>query len=137
MGDVRSAQRALLGGTLSAGDVGNYANVGISVSRRRARVASARVRHHRDAGCEWLGVDFVGASGTNTDGTPTETLTGYKVFYGLASRQYTSSLPVMNPDLTSVTIEQLEPATWYFAVKAVNSAGVESAYSSEVSKNVQ
>ena len=35
----------------------------------------------------------------------------------------------MNPDLTSVTIEQLEPATWYFAVKAVNSAGVESDYS--------
>ena len=74
---------------------------------------------------------------TNTDGTPTETLTGYKVFYGLASRQYTNSLPVMNPDLTSVTIEQLEPATWYFAVKAVNSAGVESDYSTEVSKNIQ
>jgi len=126
-----------LGGTPSAGDVGTYTNVGISVSdgalvsRLPAFVITVMQDASGSVSISWE------PPATNTDGTPTETLTGYKVFYGPASRQYTNSLPVMNPELTSVTIEQLEPATWYFAVKAVNSAGLESDYSSEVSKNIQ
>jgi phenylpyruvate tautomerase PptA (4-oxalocrotonate tautomerase family) len=43
----------------------------------------------------------------------------------------------MDPALTSVTIEQLEPATWYFAVRALTSTGNQSEYSGEVSKLVR
>jgi len=126
-----------LSGAPSAGDVGNYANVGISVSdgalvsRLPAFVITVMQDASGSVSISWE------PPATNTDGTPIETLKGYKVFYGPASRQYTSSLAVMNPDLTSVTIEQLEPSTWYFAVKAVNSAGIQSDYSTEVSKTVQ
>ena len=35
-----------------------------------------------------------------------------------------------------VTIEDLTPATWYFAVKAVNSAGAQSSFSNEAWKTI-
>jgi hypothetical protein len=130
--DTRSGA---VGGTPSAGDVGSYADVRVSVSDGElvARLPAFAITVLQDGS---VSISWEPPA-TNTDGTPTDALKGYKVFYGIASRQYTSSVPVMNPDITSATIEQLAPATWFFAVKAVNIDGVESDYSTEVSKNVQ
>jgi hypothetical protein len=73
---------------------------------------------------------------TNTDGTPLMDLAGYRVFYGTASGQYTQSVSVPSPSITSVVVEGLSTGrTWYFATKAVNSSGGESDYSQEVSKS--
>jgi fibronectin type III domain protein len=70
----------------------------------------------------------------NEDGTPLTDLTGFEVFYGQAPGQYTQTLPLPSAAMTSVTIEDLAPATWYFAVKAVNSAGTHSSFSNEAWK---
>jgi hypothetical protein len=46
-------------------------------------------------------------------------------------------VPVGSATITSAVIEGLSPATWYFAVKAISSTGVESEYSREASKTLQ
>lgn len=61
----------------------------------------------------------------------TEGATGYKVHYGTASGQYTTSRDVGNVTQTTLTtLTDCRP--WYLAVTAYNGAG-ESAYSEEVS----
>jgi len=74
---------------------------------------------------------------TNTDGTPVTGLSGFKVYYGTASGQYSQTLTVSGAATTSVVIEGLVPGnTWYFAVKAYNNSGTESVYSQEVSTTI-
>lgn len=59
-------------------------------------------------------------------------VTGYKLYYGMASGGYSQSVDVGNA--TSYTVASLENGkTYYFAAKAYNSTGNQSGYSSEVS----
>jgi hypothetical protein len=71
----------------------------------------------------------------NTDGTPLSNLAGYRVYWGTSQGNYTNSATI-SAGLASYVVEQLTPATWYFALTAVNSAGAESAYSNVASKQV-
>ena len=73
---------------------------------------------------------------TNSDGSPLVGLAGYRIVYGQVSRQYTQSLDIPSATITSASVENLVPATWYFAVKAYTSAGVESDLSNEASKTI-
>ena len=72
----------------------------------------------------------------NEDGTPITNLTGYVVHYGQSPGQYSETLSLPSATLTSVAIEDLTPATWYFAVKAVNAAGAQSGFSNEAWKTI-
>jgi hypothetical protein len=72
----------------------------------------------------------------NADGTAITGLTGYQVWYGTTPNVYTASLEVSGASTNSVVIEGLAPGTYYFAVKAVNSSGSPSDFSSEVSKTL-
>ena len=71
-----------------------------------------------------------------TDGTPLTDLAGYKVYWGTTPGSYTNSVTLSNPGLSSYVVDQLTPATWYFALTAVNTAGVESDLSNQASKRV-
>jgi hypothetical protein len=68
----------------------------------------------------------------NVDGTALTDLSGYIVFYGTASRIYSGSLKISDPGITLTSIEDLPSGRWYFSVKSVNAAGVESDFSGEV-----
>jgi hypothetical protein len=57
-------------------------------------------------------------------------LAGYKVYIGNASRTY--GTPVVIGTQTTYTFTGLVPGTYYFAVTAVNTAGLESGFSNEV-----
>ena len=72
----------------------------------------------------------------NTDGTPLTNLAGYRIYWGLTPGSYSNSVTVNNPGLASYVVDTLTPSQWYFAVTAVNSTGVESAYSNEASRQV-
>ena len=75
------------------------------------------------------------APSTQTDGvTPLAELTGYRVHYGTASRNYTTVIDVGN--VTAYVLNDLPPGTYYFAVTAYNSNG-DSEYSAEGSKTIQ
>jgi fibronectin type 3 domain-containing protein len=58
-------------------------------------------------------------------------LEGYKCYYGLNSRDYTHTVVVGNQTVCTVT--DLKPGeTYYFAVTAYNTVGLESDYSEEI-----
>jgi hypothetical protein len=59
---------------------------------------------------------------------------GYKVYYGIGSRSYNWFFDVGNATTYSVT-GLTEGSTYYFAATAYDSSGLESVYSSEVSKS--
>src|SRR5215510_10454022 len=66
------------------------------------------------------------------DGTPVPNLAGYKLYFGSQTGQYQTTIPVgltTTYTVTNVSAGQ----TYYFAVKAYDSTGTESAFSNEVS----
>ena len=72
----------------------------------------------------------------NADGSPLTDLQGHRIYYGTSSSNLDSTLEIPNPTLSSAVVENLSPATWYFAVKAYTSAGVESSFSNMASKQI-
>ena len=127
-----------LSGTPTSSQAGTYSNIVISVSdgkvSRSLSAFSITVTSTASTGSVTLSWQ---APTRNTDGSPINDLAGYRVHYGTAPGNYTESVQLPSASLTSVVIEDLAPARWYFAVKAYNSAGVESDFSSSVNKLIQ
>lgn len=73
---------------------------------------------------------------TNTDGSTLTNLAGYRFYAGTSPTALVSAAQVANPANCAITLTSLAPATWYFGVKAYNSAGVESALSNVISKTI-
>ena len=73
----------------------------------------------------------------NEDGSPLTGLKGYKIQYGQSASGLDTVLDIPNPGISTAVVENLSPATWYFAVKAYNSDGVESSLSNVASKAVK
>src|SRR5690606_37356498 len=71
-----------------------------------------------------------------TDGTLLDDLAGYKVYWGTESRNYTESIQIDNPGVTTYVVENLGPGTHYFATTALSSDGLESDYSNEASNTI-
>lgn len=67
------------------------------------------------------------------DANTESNLAGYKVYYGTSSGNYGAPADVGNQ--TSFTVTGLTGPTYYFAVTAYDTSGVESGYSNEVSKS--
>jgi hypothetical protein len=72
----------------------------------------------------------------NTDGSPLNDLHGYRVRYGTSPTNLSRSTDVPNASATSVAISGLTSGTWYFAVTALNAAGIESDLSNLATKTV-
>jgi hypothetical protein len=69
------------------------------------------------------------------DANPEPDVSGYFVYYGTASRNYPYSTNVGN--VTTATVYGLpEGVTWYFAVTAMNTTGLESDFSNEVTNQI-
>ena len=69
----------------------------------------------------------------NADGSPLRDLAGYNIYVGTGTGNYdVQEIRLDNPGLTTYVVENLRPGTYYFAATAVNSSGMESAFSGEV-----
>ena len=127
-----------LSGTPSSSSVGTYGNIIISVTdgtaTRSLSAFSISVRSVSGTGSVTLSWT---APTKNTDGSTLTDLAGYRVHYGTTAGSYTHSVQIPNKSMTSAVIEDLTAARWYFAVKAYNTSGVESAYSGSVSKLIE
>jgi len=125
-----------LGGTPSLGDVGNYSNIGISVSDGNMSDSlpafSVGVVQNADGSItlSWT------APTQNEDGTALADLAAYKFYYGTSSGGYSNQVRVDNPGLSTYVIGNLTPATYYIVATAVNAVGVESQFSNEAIKQV-
>jgi len=124
-----------LAGTPSAADAGSYANIGIRVSDGSA---SAAVSFGITVNQVSLGTATVTWSPPtqNVDGTAIQALAGYRIMYGTTQGKLTQTIEVKNAGLTSLMVENLSAATYYFAVKAFTADGAESDPSNVASKVV-
>jgi len=126
-----------LSGTPTASQVGVFPNIQISLVTGMAHVSlpafSITVVTPPTASAANGVPIFWQAPTENTDGSVLSNLKGYKIYYGGASGQYSTSIDIPNPGLTSYVVQNLTAGQYYFAVTSYNSAGVESGYSSEVS----
>ncbi|MET0657035.1 MAG: putative Ig domain-containing protein [Steroidobacteraceae bacterium] len=132
-----NATTGRLSGAPTAAQVGSYGNVTITVSDGKvaaqlAPFAIAVVEiSSGNASLSWT------PPTQNTDGSALTNLAGYRIYFGTSANAMTQVVQVANAGMTSYVLENLAPATYYFALKAYNSAGAESAQSNVVSKSVQ
>ena len=68
----------------------------------------------------------------NSNGSAITDLAGYVIHYGTASAAYTQLAKVENAGLTRFVLDNLAKGTYYFAITAYNSKGLESELSAEV-----
>jgi len=73
---------------------------------------------------------------THTDGSALTDLAGYRIYYGTTSGNYSSVITLNNPGLSEYVIDNLPSNTYYMVITAVDSSGIESTYSNEVSKSI-
>ena len=127
-----------LSGTATTANVGVYSNIVITVYDGffkaslpafgitvRAAVASAPPPPVPTPTSSTATLSWTPPS-ENMNGAPLTNLAGYHVYYGTTQSNLNQSVTLANPGLTRYVIENLTPATWYFAITAYNSAGVES-----------
>ncbi len=68
---------------------------------------------------------------SNNDGTPYTNLSGYKIYYGTSSGNYSQSIDVGN--VVTHTLNNLtDDVTYYFATTAYNTSNIETPYSNEI-----
>lgn len=72
----------------------------------------------------------------NTDGSALTNLAGYRIYYGTSPTALTQSIQITNPGLTSYTVGNLQTGTYYFALAAYTTDGVEGTQSSVGSKTI-
>jgi hypothetical protein len=125
-----------LSGTPTAGDVGTYANIQISVSDGKASVllSSFTIAVNQmsagNAALDWT------APTENTDGSVLTDLAGYNVHYGTSPDNLTQVDKLTNPGLTSYVVENLSTGKWYFAISSYATNGTESSNSGVVSTTI-
>ena len=125
-----------LSGTPAAADVGTYSNISIAVSDGKTStaltafaIAVTTVANGR-ATLSWT------APTQNTDGSTLSNLSGYRIRYGTSASALTQTIVIDNASVTTYVVENLSPATWYFAVTAVTSQGAESSNSNVANKQI-
>lgn len=73
----------------------------------------------------------------NTDDSELTDLVGFKVYYGVDQQSLDTVVEVLDPQASSVLIEQLPVgSTYYFTVTAINEMGIESDWSAVASKTL-
>lgn len=73
---------------------------------------------------------------SNTNDTPLTDLAGYRIYYGPSPEHFSHTVEINNIGLQTYVIDDLEPGTWYFAVRAVAANGSESKLSEIVAKTL-
>jgi hypothetical protein len=73
----------------------------------------------------------------NTDASPLTDLRGYHVYYGRNPQSLDKKTTVPQPGVAGYVVESLTSGTWYFAVAAYNTSGVEGDRSDVIVRVVQ
>lgn len=119
-------------GTPTAANIGSAAGIVISVNDGKATASlpafaiNVAPAPKQSVVLEWT------APTMNTDGSALTDLSGYKVFYGGRPGEYGTSIRLWGAGTTNVIIEGLASGTYYFTIKSINNAGLESDYAAEV-----
>lgn len=139
-----STSTGKLSGTPWTANIGTYSNIVIKVSDGKTTTSLPAFAITVKAASTSGGSSTTSGAATlnwtppttNSDGSVLTNLAGYKIYYGTSATNLASSITVSNAGLTSYVVSSLSSGTWYFAIKSVNSLGVESALSNTVSKTI-
>jgi hypothetical protein len=126
-----------LSGTPTSANAGSYASIKISVSDGKASASLAAFSIAVSETANGSATLSWSPPTRNTDGSALSNLAGYKILYGTSSSSLNRTVDLKNPGLTSYVVENLSPATYYFAVKAYTSTGTQSATSNVSSKTIR
>jgi len=124
-----------LSGSPTLANVGTFSGIVISVSDGKTTTSLAPFAITVNqiatgkASLSWM------APTQNTDGSALTNLSGFRIYYGTNANALNQSILVSNASISTYLVENLSPATWYFAVKAV-AGGVESDLSNVASKTI-
>ncbi len=128
----------LLSGSLGLDGAGYYPDIVISVSDGITQASlppfSMVVQTNPSAGVvtlQWL------PPTENTDTSVLTDLAGYHIYFGASPDALTNLDVCSNPGIASYVISGLTAGTWYFALAAYNSHGVEGALSDVISAVVR
>jgi len=125
-----------LTGTPGAADVGQYQNIQISVSDGKAQTKLAAFAITVvQSGSASITVAWQPPT-TNVDGSTLTNLAGHRIYYGTNSATLDRQVQVSSAGQTSQVISNLAPGTYYVAVAAVNSSGIEGPRSAVVGRTV-
>lgn len=126
-----------LSGTPTSANVGTYSNIVISVSDGLTSVAlpafSIAVTQPVTSGTATLTWT---APTTNTDGSALTDLAGYHIYYGNSPSALSTMIDIASPGTLSYTLSSLASGTWYFAISAYTTSGLQSALSATGSKSI-
>jgi hypothetical protein len=129
-----STSSGALTGTPTAGDVGNYTNIVISVSDGTTSTSLTAFNVAVNQVSSGSAVLNWNPPTDNTDGTTITNLGGYRVYYGTSASNLSQVVQVANPGVTSYTVGNLSSGTWYFAVAAYTADGTVGVLSGIVSQ---
>ena len=117
-------------GTPSSSDVGVYHGVTVTVTAGTQMRALAFDVEVVQVGTSSLTLSWTPPT-QNEDGSPLTNLAGYRIRFGMQSGNYTSTINLDNPGLTSYVLNGLAAGTYYIVISAYNQNDVESSYSNE------
>lgn len=134
-----SPSTGLISGAPDAGDIGTYSGITITVTdgAATASLGPFSIDVLDTGGATGSAVLSWAAPTQNEDGTPLTNLAGYRLYWGTNAGNYTSSVTISNPGVTTYVVENLLPGSYEFVATAFNNAGVESAFSNSATKIVQ
>jgi hypothetical protein len=125
-----------ISGTPTAGDVGTYSNIRITVSDGQASANLAAFSVSVVATASGAATLSWNAPTQNTDGSPYNDAAGYRIYWGTSQGNYTNSHTLSGVGLQTYVVEPLTPGTWYFVVTAFDTSGNESGYSNVANKTL-
>ena len=114
-----------LHGTPSAGDVGAYESISITVADASHHVATRDFSINVIGAANGVATVSWPAPVSKVDGSLLDDLAGYRILYGKDPEDLDHSIFIANPDIHSYEFATLDHGTWYFAVIAVNAGGEE------------
>ena len=126
-----------LSGTPGDADVGTYSNIRITVSdgidANSLAPFSITVQAISLGSVElnW------NAPTLNEDGTTLTDLAGYKIYWGTDPGDYTDSITIDNPSVTTYVVDNLASGDYEFVATSFNTSGIESRYSDPTTRTVR
>lgn len=130
-----NASTGRLSGTPASADIGTYSNIIITVSDGSATASLPAFRITVNAGVVGSATLSWTAPSQREDGSALTNLAGYKIYYGRDAGNLSTVVNV-GTGLSNYVIENLSAGTWYFAMTAIDGAGVESGRTAAVSKTI-
>lgn len=118
-------------GTPTLANIGVYSNIQVSVSDGQLSASTPNFTVEVTQVATTSTTLSWSAPTLNDDGTALTDLSGYVIYYGTSSRNYSNEIRIDNPSVTTYQIDNLSPNTYYFAATAVSSSGGESGFSGE------